>query len=376
MANSKTICIFSALFPPSIGGVENYSFNLAKELINCGNRVLVVTNNTHRQKSHQVMDNGIEIYRLPCVSILNGRLPLPRINAEFRKSIIEIESHPIDNILINTRFYPHTILGLRTAVRKKTIPIILEHGSNYLTLGNAILDSAIRTYEHLITAYIRKYPAQYYGVSKKACQWLGTYGLSAAGVIPNAIDPKSLDIAAKSPSARKKFTVVFIGRLVPEKGIKQLIAAADLLKEYTDIEFMIIGSGPLMQWIKANKGRNVTILGALPHERTLELLSQGDALCLPSRSEGFSTILLESAALGITPITTNVGGVDELIPDNTYGIILEDSMPSSIAEAVHHIYKNPTLKNAIGKRLQKRTLEEFTWNRTARRLLEAFSANL
>ena len=95
---------------------------------------------------------------------------------------------PIDGVLVNARFYPHSLLGMRIARRHGVRPVVLDHGSAYLSFSNPVLDPAVRLYEHAMTAWGRRYDAAYYGISRKSAEWLGTFGIRAEGVIPNAID--------------------------------------------------------------------------------------------------------------------------------------------------------------------------------------------
>ncbi|MCR5217570.1 glycosyltransferase [Treponema sp.] len=71
----KHILIFSAQYLPSWGGVEKYTFNLSKELLSRGHKITVVTSNVMNLSDYDYSD-GIEVYRLPCINLLNGRFPV------------------------------------------------------------------------------------------------------------------------------------------------------------------------------------------------------------------------------------------------------------------------------------------------------------
>ena len=71
------ICIFSALYLPNMGGVERFTDSLAAELAAEGHSVIVVTSNTHGLSNREVLDNGVEVTRLPCKSFIDGRYPVP-----------------------------------------------------------------------------------------------------------------------------------------------------------------------------------------------------------------------------------------------------------------------------------------------------------
>ena len=133
------ICIFSALYEPHIGGVESYTKGIAEALVAKGQRVIVVTMNTNNAAPKET-SNGIEIIRLPCRPFLNGRFPLPLNNNKADKLWNWLEQQQIDNVVINTRFYCLSTQGAHFARGHGIAPILIEHGSAHLTLGNPALD--------------------------------------------------------------------------------------------------------------------------------------------------------------------------------------------------------------------------------------------
>ena len=65
---NKTFCIFSANFLPHVGGVERYTYNLAKHLISMGHRVIVLTSNVYKLKAKEDVER-IVVYRMPCFNL-------------------------------------------------------------------------------------------------------------------------------------------------------------------------------------------------------------------------------------------------------------------------------------------------------------------
>ena len=122
------ICIFSALYEPHVGGVESYTKGIAEALVTAGCRVIVATSNTDNATALEAV-NGIDILRLPCNPLLNSRFPIPKNNQESKRLWSWLNEQPIDYIVVNTRFYPHSILGLRFAKRHGIQPVLIEHGS-------------------------------------------------------------------------------------------------------------------------------------------------------------------------------------------------------------------------------------------------------
>ena len=186
--SSPCICIFSALYPPSMGGVEAYTENLAQTLAEAGYRIIVVTLATHGSRGTAV-ENGIEVVRLPCRGCLNNRYPVAQKNSRYRALWSHLQNERIDYVIVNTRFYLHSLEGLAFARAKGIAPILIEHGSAHLTTGSPLVDAGVKLVEHAVTRAGRRYAASYYAVSRKSSAWLSHFGIASQGELPNASRP-------------------------------------------------------------------------------------------------------------------------------------------------------------------------------------------
>lgn len=449
------VCLFSALYAPSVGGVEGYTEHLAHALACMGCRVIVVAMNTHGREGyvHEPATHGayathartehsisqsvqpetlenrsseaagiasvptqaelvtetaekqtsplkapspkpepaitdgdtplVEVVRLPCRPLLGGRYPVPRRNAEFRALWKWLESQHINYVVVNTRFYLLSEIGVEFAQAKGIVPVVIEHGSAHLTMGNPVLDQAVQAVEHGLTKRLAPYPTAFYGVSKRACDWLGHFGIAASGVLPNAIDADAFTASATEGERfdlpPETFAIAFVGRLVPEKGIGNLVKAVGLMEADRPVVLLVAGDGPLRNDLtreaEPGKGKaplnRVILLGSLSKPQVAALLAQADVLCLPSRSEGFATVLLEASAMGTPCIATPVGGTDELFPTAGFGVVIPDAEPQTIAGALEAAAADPETWQAMGRHAAERVRSHFTWQTTAESLLTA-----
>lgn len=374
---SKHFYIYSANYLPNIGGVEKYTYFLAKQLKAMGHEATIVTNNVFSLALFEELENGVKIYRLPCHPLIGGRFPAPKKGEEFNKLFDEITSSPTDYIVINTRFYPHTFLGVQHAEKAGVRPIVIDHGSAYLTFGNPAIDVAVKAYEHAVTAKLKRHSIDFYGVSGASVEWLKTFDIKGLGVINNSIDADEYLAQASGRNFKTElassecFLVSFTGRLIPEKGVRNLLEAAKLLKNDPQIQFALAGDGPLKEELEGNNPGNMHLLGRLEAADIAALLKQSDCFCLPTRSEGFSTSLLEAAACCTTPVITNVGGVPEMIPTPEYGVILKSQKPIEIAEAIRSLKANPTRNAETAANIGQRVRKEFSWAATANKIIAA-----
>lgn len=375
----STICIFSALFLPNMGGVERFTDSLAAELAAEGHSVIVVTNNTHGLSNREILDSGVEVIRFPCKNLIGGRYPVPIKNGCYRELMADLEARRVDGVLVNTRFYLHSLIGVRFAESKGLRAVVLDHGSAYLTLGSKPLDWVIERYEDGITALLKRHDIDFYGISKKSVEWLGHFGIEAKGVISNAIDADVYRSQASGRRFRKELgidkpalLVSFVGRLVVEKGIRPLLEAMRFL-QYEAVHLVVAGEGPLKDEIEACGLPNVHMLGRLNNPDVAALLMDSDVFCLPTRSEGFATTLLEAAACGTPSLTSNVGGAKELIPSSEYGFVEDDVTPDAIALILRSCARGMVDLEAMGKLSQLRVEEYYSWRYSVRMVLDALA---
>ena len=130
--------------------------------------------------------------------------------------------------------------------------------------------------------------------------------------------------------------MVFIGRLIPEKGAAALAEAAAALP---GTALVALGTGPEEDRLRA-AGAHVP--GAVSHARVVQLLRQADCYCLPTRyAEGFPTTLLEAAACGCPIVCTPTAGTEELLPGPEYGTLLTDTRPETIRAALQNVLDDP-----------------------------------
>ena len=375
------IAIFSAQYPPHMGGIENFTQNLARALGNRGHAVTVVTNDTNSIGAGWDREDNFDVLRLPCVPLVDGRLPLPKPSAVRRELLKELDAREFDGVLVNARFYPHSLLGMKIARARGLAPLVLDHGSAYLSFSNPLLDPCVRIYEHVMTALGKRYKPRYFGISHKSVEWLRTFGIKAEGVISNSIDAAEFrecasrrDFRAELELDKDDFLVAFVGRLIPEKGISAIIEASRTSElSNRHVVFALAGDGPLADEVKAAEGPNLCWMGRLGKDDVSALLQQSDALCLPSRSEGFSTTLLEAGACGCPAVVTDIGGARELIPDEHYGTIIKSMAASSIIAAIVHLADDPLLLMEQRRDYQSLVEKNYSWNSTAESVENLFS---
>ncbi|AYO56921.1 hypothetical protein CO230_01510 [Chryseobacterium sp. 6424] len=151
---------------------------------------------------------------------------------------------------------------------------------------------------------------------------------------------------ADSPEIFKKyrFNIVIPGRLVKEKGHKYIFEALPLLnKKFPDTGYFIAGDGPSRGELEneVQKFENVKLLGRLEQKILFEHLLAADLVVIPSLSEGFGMVVGEAMALGKAVVTTNVGGIPDIVDNGINGIMVNPGDAEMLAEAIADLLDNP-----------------------------------
>lgn len=155
---------------------------------------------------------------------------------------------------------------------------------------------------------------------------------------------------------------VFIGRLGEEKGVLGLVTA---LKQAGDPSFKFIGDGPLRNdAMNAANAANLTkteFLGYKQKEETLAILGEASFLALPSVCyEGFPMVILEALSMGKPVITTDLGGLPEIVKDNYNGFLVPPKDTSTLAEKMKLLYDDKDLCLSMGRNARKEYEEKYT----------------
>lgn len=364
--NKKTIAFFNGFYLPHLGGVERYTNKLSEQLKEKYN-IIVVTTNDSNTKDVEVIDD-IKIYRLPVYNIFKNRYPIIKKNKNYKQILNKITDEKIDYIICNTRYYQTSILGTKISRIKKTKLLFIDHSSNHVTIGNKLLDALGAIYENYLTNKIKKYKPKFYGVSKKCNEWLEYFKIEADGVFYNSIDDNVYKKYYKEKTKNKKITISYIGRIIPEKGVVNLLNAFEKVnKKHKNIELIIAGDGPILNDLKRKyKANNIIFKGKIGYEDVMKLCSETDIFVHPSMyPEGLPTSILEAGIMKTAIIATDRGGTCEVINDKKYGLIVEEN-EKDLVDKLNYLLDNPEEIVKLKNNIHKRIIEKFTWKQTAK----------
>jgi glycosyltransferase involved in cell wall biosynthesis len=252
-----------------------------------------------------------------------------------------------------------------------------------LTVWENIPFQAVRTFKGLtsnarIVEYVKDNTDIFIAVTDRAKKALMIEGVpeERIRVIPIGIDTSRFK-PARDTGMREKlgvndedFTVLFVGRLTPEKGVYDLLYAIKLMSLRPGsrrIKVVFAGSGPERESMASLAGRMgiesyLRLAGDFSYGEIPRLYNSADAFILPSIpvhfwQEQFGIVLLEAMSSGLPVISTMSGSIPEVVGD--CGVLVQPNDPLSIYEAVLKLSTDAAYKNALASRARERAVKDF-----------------
>ncbi len=168
-----------------------------------------------------------------------------------------------------------------------------------------------------------------------------------------------------------RLLVLFVGRLVPVKGVPELVEA--VLELGDPFSIVLVGPGPLAGLgtdDRRGQGR-IVYAGSRTHDEVVRYMSAADVLVLPSYGEGLPTVLVEAGSIGLPVIASAVGGIPELLGDDR-GVILPEVSTGAVRDALRVFRDSPDVARAAADRLRAHVLRDYDVDRNATRLLASY----
>jgi glycosyltransferase involved in cell wall biosynthesis len=154
--------------------------------------------------------------------------------------------------------------------------------------------------------------------------------------------PNSIDVESFIPAGEPGDAFVYLGRLVPEKGVATLIKAAAKAR----VRLRIVGTGPeedAMRRLAAELGGDVEFTGYLSGSALRDAIASARAVVVPSEwYENAPISVMEASALGRPVIGANIGGIPELIRVGETGFLFESGNVDSLADVLNRVNGMPT----------------------------------
>jgi glycosyltransferase involved in cell wall biosynthesis len=202
-------------------------------------------------------------------------------------------------------------------------------------------------------------------------------------IVPNGVDTQRFKPSEGGETIKRqigidsKLCVLFVGRLIPRKGLPFLIEAAkQVVKEFSETVFVVVGNGPLKNNLlayleKIKLSANFVFLGDVDESVLPALYNCSDVFALPSIQEGQGIALLEAQATAKPVVAFDVGGVHEAMLDKETGLLVKPDS-RELAESILRLLANWSLREKMGSKGREFVSDNFSWDVCAQKMLQVY----
>lgn len=329
--NMPAIVHVAGYYPPHLGGMETVAKNLAEGLADNGYAVRVLTSDVpHWQEG--VKPATIQVRRHQAFEFAHTPFAFGFIGSLWR-----IPKHSIVHLHLAQAFYPEWVW---LVCKLRRIPYVVHFhldlqpsgplGAVFVLYKATVLKKVIRGARRVVVFS----PAQQEFIH-------GTYGLphERIAVIPNGVG-REFFVAPRAYGKGAR-TLLFVGRLAPQKRVDRLLGAMSQLK--TKAKLIIVGDGEdraaLERQARDLKLKNVQFVGRKNASETRAYYAKADVLVQPSDREGMSLVTLEAMAGALPVVASDAEGLRDVL--DGVGVLVANPSPETFAAALNALLANP-----------------------------------
>jgi glycogen(starch) synthase len=393
MKHQLSVMMLTWEYPPRvIGGISPHVHFLSKSLAKNGVKVNVVTCDFPGAPAHEVID-GVEIYRVD-----SYKNPSPDfatwvylMNVNMQREAAAL-AHSLDGKI--DVFHAHDWLvanagiGLKHVFRKPLLvtmhstEIGRREGTHTDTERMINETEAWLTYEAWRVICCSDYMVSH-------VRWAFGLPNDKLTMVPNGVNTHVYEHVEKQDLTlfRSKFTlpeeklVLFVGRLVYEKGAHVLINAIPKVLAKANAKFVIVGSGYMkaqLSNIVKSMGleHKVLFTGFVDDETLLKLQKCADVSVVPSLFEPFGIVALEAMAAKSPVVVSDTGGLSEIVEHDVTGVKVYPNNPGSLAWGITKILLDAAYSNSIRENAYQRVQEKYDWDKIAQQTKRIYESVL
>lgn len=367
-------------YPPRIvGGIARVVNDLSKRLIKDGHEVTVVT---YREGNAPYFedDKGVKVYRIDNYIINPNNfidwIMQMNFNMVAKASEIIASEGKFDVIHAHDWLVAYAAKTLKNSYDTPIVSTIhaTESGRN-----SGIHDETQRYIND--TEWMLTYESTEVIVNsnymKRELQSLFGLPFEKINVVPNGINVNMFSGIERDYEFRRKYAldnekiILFMGRLVYEKGIQHLISAMPkILAGYHDAKLVIAGKGGMIDELKAQVNsmgisNKVYFTGYMDSKQVCKMYKCADVSVFPSTYEPFGIVALEAMLSGTPVVVSDIGGLNEIVEHRENGMKSYAGNPNSIADSILELLYNPQLSQEVVKKARNMVKNEYNWAKIA-----------
>lgn len=365
-------------YPPRIvGGISRVVHDLSHKLVKDGNEVTVITYKEGNVPEYE-NDKGVEVYRVENYMIHPNNFTdwIMQLNFNFTSKATQIinENGKFDCIHAHDWLVAYSAKTLKDAYQ---IPLVSTIHATEAGRNSGIHDDVQRYIND--TEWLLTYESSEVIVNSNymKCELQRLFGLpfEKINVIPNGINLTNFNGIERDYDFRRKYAmdnekiILYIGRLVYEKGVQNLIAAMPkIINGYNDTKLIIGGKGGMYDELKEQAHalgieNKVYFTGYLTSKEVQKMYKCADIAVFPSTYEPFGIVALEAMLAGVPTVVSDIGGLDEIVDHGVNGMKSYAGNSNSIADSVLALLYNHQLADNVTKNAKAKVKKEFNWDK-------------
>ncbi|TAN20231.1 MAG: glycosyltransferase family 1 protein [Actinomycetota bacterium] len=360
-------------FPPKVGGIQNYLYELWRRLD--PNSFVVVTT-AHPNSDGFDAQQEFEIVRLP------HKVLLP--TAALARKIRQIAEDHQAAFIIWDPALPVGMLAPKVGIEYG----VILHGAE-LTIPARLPVTSRRLLKIMSRARFIITAGQYPRAELERLFSKSKWELPEVFEIPPGVDPMRFEPLSKEIRGHYRkslgiseddFLVSSVSRLVPRKGMDTLVEAVSLLQDaHPELKVVIAGTGRderRLEHLVKRKKASVRLMGRVAEEDLPSLLGASDGFAMLCRNrwagleqEGFGIVFLEASSCAVPVVAGYSGGSTEAVTHEQTGFVVYQPKSSrKAAEAISMLISNADLRTEMGRNGRRRALEEFSYDLLSEKL--------
>ena len=373
-------------FPPRIvGGIARHCLGLAKALAKENHDVHVVTLDFPGTPSFEDVD-GVKVHRVRIELGHPNFITWTFIFNHFIEKEVAALSRDVEFDIIHIHDWLTAPAGI-SSKRYLDEPLVstVHSTENGRTQGLHNRDSYLIDGLEWWMTYEAKKVIICSGSMKEELEHHFQVPSDKTAVIPNAIDVSKYKRHVDQGAVKRDFgigpyerLVLFVGRLVPQKGVEYLVRAVPrIVQQNGEVKIFITGDGWSRNYLEdlarsSGYADRIRFLGFISDSDLVELTMSADALVIPSVYEPFGIVALEGMAAGVPVVATDVGGLAEIVERDRTGVSVYARNPESIAWGVSKVLSDSKYSERLIQNAKKKVEEVYSWEAVAKRTVEVY----
>ncbi|WP_436525463.1 glycosyltransferase family 4 protein [Actinoplanes sp. HUAS TT8] len=363
------VLLATPYYPPNLGGVQQYTWNLARQLRRRHSyRVVVVTTaEPGEAPGTQVDDDGVTVHRLPSWRRISNTPVGFGWTGAIRRII---RDEKID--LINA----HGPVPLFADLARRAagdVPFVLTYHAGRMRKGHFAPDLLLSTYESTLLAGTVRHSREVICASEHVGEDLPNLFAGRPTVIEPGAD---LDLFRPTPVPPAQ-RIVFSASLEKATAYKGLADLLHALARLPEAHLEVAGSGSAEQdyhELARQLGitERVTFSGYLSGEKLAEAYRRARVLCLPTHFDNYPTVIVEAMATGRPVVATRVGAIPMFVTEGGTGLLNEPGDIDALTTSLNTVLTDYTLASRLGAAGSEFVAANLSWQRQSDRTVEVF----